>query len=98
MSKNTREIISKLRAIMEEDGLDAYIIPSSDNHQSEYVGEFFKARAYVSGFTGDAGTVVITKNDAGLWTDGRFFCRLLISLKIVALSSLKWVTQVYLLY
>lgn len=73
MSKSTKEIISKLRAIMKENGLDAYIIPSSDNHQSEYVGEFFKARAYVSGFTGDAGTVVITKNEAGLWTDGRFF-------------------------
>ena len=81
MSKNTREIISKLRAIMEEDGLDAYIIPSSDNHQSEYVGEFFKARAYVSGFTGDAGTVVITKNDAGLWTDGRFFLQAAYQLK-----------------
>ena len=48
MSKNTREIISKLRVLMGENGLDAYIIPSSDNHQSEYVGEFFKARAYVS--------------------------------------------------
>ena len=81
MSKNAKEIISKLRAIMEEDGLDAYIIPSSDNHQSEYVGEFFKARAYVSGFTGDAGTVVITKNDAGLWTDGRFFLQATYQLK-----------------
>ncbi|MTK10845.1 MAG: M24 family metallopeptidase [Clostridiaceae bacterium] len=73
MSENAKEIISKLRVVMEEKGLDAYIIPSSDNHQSEYVGEFFKARAYVSGFTGDAGTVVITKDEAGLWTDGRFF-------------------------
>ena len=73
MSKSKKEIVSKLREIMKEKGLDAYIIPSSDNHQSEYVGEFFKARAYVSGFTGDAGTVVITQDEAGLWTDGRFF-------------------------
>ncbi|CAB1246440.1 aminopeptidase P family protein [Clostridium sp. MT-14] len=73
MSGNKKEVISKLRVLMKENGLDAYIIPSSDNHQSEYVGEFFKARAYVSGFTGDAGTVVITRDEAGLWTDGRFF-------------------------
>lgn len=73
VSQNKKEIISKLRVLMGENGLDACIIPSSDYHQSEYVGEFFKARAYVSGFTGDAGTVVITKDEAGLWTDGRFF-------------------------
>ncbi|RBP35932.1 aminopeptidase P family protein [Garciella nitratireducens] len=73
MGENKKDIISKLRMIMEKEGLDAYIIPSSDNHQSEYVGEFFKAIAYVSGFTGEAGTIVITKDEAGLWTDGRFF-------------------------
>lgn len=58
---------------MQEKGLDAYIVPSADNHQSEYVGEFFKARAYITGFTGSAGTAVITKDEAGLWTDGRYF-------------------------
>ena len=48
-------------------------ISSADNHQSEYVGEFFKARKYISGFTGSAGTVVVTQDMAGLWTDGRYF-------------------------
>ncbi|MGH4139873.1 aminopeptidase P family protein [Clostridium sp.] len=73
MSERIKERISKLRAFMEEEGMYAYIFPSADNHQSEYVGEFFKSRAYVTGFTGSAGTAVITKDEAGLWTDGRYF-------------------------
>ncbi|MEF9990680.1 MAG: aminopeptidase P family protein [Romboutsia sp.] len=68
-----KERIAKLRKSMEEKGLYAYIIPSSDYHQSEYVGEYFKSRIFMSGFTGSAGTVVITKDQAGLWTDGRYF-------------------------
>ena len=67
------ERISALRALMEEKGYDAYLIPTDDNHQSEYVGEHFKARAFMTGFTGSAGTAVITKTEAGLWTDGRYF-------------------------
>ncbi len=73
MIKTIKERISKLRVFMEEEGMDAYVFPSSDNHQSEYVGEYFKARAYVTGFTGSAGTAVITKDEVGLWTDGRYF-------------------------
>jgi Xaa-Pro aminopeptidase len=73
MSESVKERISKLRAFMEEQGMDAYIFPSADNHQSEYVGEFFKSRAFVTEFTGSAGTAVITKDEAGLWTDGRYF-------------------------
>ncbi len=73
MSEKIKERISKLRSLMKEKGLDGYIIPSADNHQSEYVGEFFKARAYITGFTGSAGTAVITNDSAGLWTDGRYF-------------------------
>ncbi len=65
--------IEQLREIMDEKDIYAYIIPSSDFHQSEYVGEYFKVREYISGFTGSAGTVIITKNEAGLWTDGRYF-------------------------
>lgn len=65
--------IEDLRKIMDENNIYAYIIPSSDFHQSEYVGDYFKSREYISGFTGSAGTVVITKNEAGLWTDGRYF-------------------------
>lgn len=67
------ERIAKLRALMEEKNIDMYIVPSADNHQSEYVGEHFKAREFITGFTGSAGTAVITKTEAGLWTDGRYF-------------------------
>ena len=58
---------------MKEKGIDMYVIPSSDYHQSEYVGEYFKSREFISGFTGSAGIVVVTEDEAGLWTDGRYF-------------------------
>jgi len=58
---------------MASKGIDAYIVPTADFHQSEYVGEHFKARKYISGFSGSYGTVVITRDDGGLWTDGRYF-------------------------
>ncbi|MGL6199931.1 MAG: aminopeptidase P family protein [Lachnospiraceae bacterium] len=67
------ERIEKLRGLMLKNEIDAYVIPTADFHQSEYVGEHFKARAYISGFTGSYGTVVITKDDGRLWTDGRYF-------------------------
>lgn len=70
---NVPERIQKLRALMEEKHIDVYVVPSADNHQSEYVGEHFKARGFITGFTGSAGTAVITKEEAGLWTDGRYF-------------------------
>ena len=65
--------IEKLRSLMKEKDIFAYIIPSADYHQSESVGEFFKGREFISGFTGSAGTVVITQEKAILWTDGRYF-------------------------
>lgn len=70
---NIRERIIKLRKLMKEKGIDMYVIPSSDYHQSEYVGEYFKSREFISGFTGSAGMVVVTEDEAGLWTDGRYF-------------------------
>ncbi len=70
---NIKEKLEKLRCIMKEKRIDIYLIPSSDNHQSEYVGDHFKSRAFISGFTGSAGTVVVTQTEAGLWTDGRYF-------------------------
>ena len=66
------ERISKLRDLMKKENLSAFIIPSSDNHQSEYVGDHFKSREFMSGFTGSAGTLVVTLKEAGLWTDGRY--------------------------
>ena len=65
--------INKLRKLMKEKGIDAYIIPTSDPHQSEYLADYYKTRVWISGFTGSAGTVVITHNKAILWTDGRYF-------------------------
>lgn len=65
--------IQHLKALMAEHHMDAYIIPTSDFHESEYVGEYFKARKFMSGFTGSAGTLVVTIEEAGLWTDGRYF-------------------------
>lgn len=67
------ERITKLRALMAEKNINMYIVPTADFHQSEYVGEHFKARKYITGFTGSAGTAVITMKSAGLWTDGRYF-------------------------
>ena len=63
------ERIAKLRALMAEKGIDAYVVPTADFHQSEYVGEHFKARKYITGFSGSYGTAVITQTDGGLWTD-----------------------------
>jgi len=66
--------INQLIQLMEEKEIDAYIIPSSDFHQSEYVANYFKSRAFISGFSGSAGTVCILKDGHhGLWTDGRYF-------------------------
>lgn len=70
---NVQERVSALRSLMNEKQIDAYIVPSADNHQSEYVGEHFKARAFITGFTGSAGDAVITKDAAYLWTDARYF-------------------------
>lgn len=68
-----RKELTALRAAMERAGVDAYVIPTDDFHGSEYVGDYFKCRAYVSGFTGSAGTLVVAREWAGLWTDGRYF-------------------------
>ncbi len=68
-----KERLKQLREKMEERGIDIYVVPTSDFHESEYVGEHFKARKFITGFTGSAGTAVITKTEAGLWTDGRYF-------------------------
>lgn len=62
-----------LREEMKKEGMDYYMIPTSDFHNSEYVDEYFKAREYFSGFTGSNGTLVVGQDMAGLWTDGRYF-------------------------
>lgn len=75
MSKiQIEERIKALRQLMQERKIDAYLIPTGDFHESEYVGDYFKCRAFMSGFTGSAGTLVVCAHgQAGLWTDGRYF-------------------------
>lgn len=68
-----RERLLALRKEMERRRIDIYLIPTADFHESEYVGPYFKAREYITGFTGSAGTAVIFKEAAGLFTDGRYF-------------------------
>lgn len=65
--------INNLRKLMKEKGIKAYIIPTFDPHQSEYLADHYKTRVWISGFTGSAGTVVVTDKEAILWTDGRYF-------------------------
>ncbi|MFW6196789.1 MAG: aminopeptidase P family protein [Thermoplasmatota archaeon] len=72
-SRSVNEKIGTLRDLMEKHDLSAYIIPTSDPHNSEYVPERYKTRKWLSGFTGSAGTVVVTMDESGLWTDGRYY-------------------------
>lgn len=73
MKKNIINNLNNLRQLMKKNQIDAYIVPTNDFHGSEYVGDYFKSRSFISGFTGSAGTVVVTCDEAGLWTDGRYF-------------------------
>ena len=66
-------LVETIQNKLRENKIAAYVIPTSDYHQSEYISDYFKIRAYISGFTGSAGTLVITQNEARLWTDGRYF-------------------------
>lgn len=68
-----RQQLINLRKKMQENQVDAYLIPTTDYHGSEYVNDYFKCRKYISGFSGSAGTLVITMDEAWLWTDGRYF-------------------------
>lgn len=71
--RSVEDKLNALRRLMKERNLAAYIIPTEDFHGSEYVGEYFKTREYMSGFTGSAGTLIVLSKEAALWTDGRYF-------------------------
>jgi len=73
MKQTVSERLAALRAGMKEAGVYAYMVPTADFHGSEYVAPYFKAREYLSGFTGSAGTLLVLPEMAGLWTDGRYF-------------------------
>ncbi len=68
-----KDRLSLLRKKMTDHHIDCYIIPTNDYHMSEYVSDYFKCREYMSGFTGSAGTLLVTRSEALLWTDGRYF-------------------------
>lgn len=68
-----KDILKDLRQKMKDRTMEAYIIPSSDPHNSEYLSDYYKSVEFISGFTGSNGTIVVTPNKAGLWTDGRYF-------------------------
>lgn len=73
MKHKIRERVALLRTFMQEKGIRAFIVPSTDPHSGEYVPEFWESRKWISGFTGSAGTAVITDETGGLWTDSRYF-------------------------
>ena len=83
------ERISKLRENMAEKGVDMYIVPTADFHQSEYVGEHFKERAFITGFTGSAGIAVVTMKEACLWVDGRYFVQAAVQLQGTSVKMMK---------
>ena len=74
---NNNTVISRrleaVRGIMKEKGVDIYVVVTGDYHISEYAGDYFKEREFISGFSGSAGTAVITSDTAVLFTDGRYF-------------------------
>ena len=73
MNQTIMQRIDALRALFDQEGIAAFIIPSTDPHLSEYVAPHWQSREWISGFTGSAGTVVVTRRQAGLWTDSRYF-------------------------
>lgn len=81
--------LENLRKEMKREGIDAYLIPSSDYNGSEYVNEHFRCREYMSGFTGSAGTLLVERDTARLWTDGRYFIQAQRQLKGSGISLMK---------
>jgi len=82
-------MIKKFQELMQQNNFDAYIIPTADFHNSEYICEHFKSLAYLSGFTGSAGTLVILQNEAYLWTDGRYHIQAQIELEQTGISLMR---------
>lgn len=73
MMNTAKQRIEALRGALKQEGIDFYIVPTADFHNSEYVDGYFKVREFLSGFTGSNGTLVVSAGEAGLWTDGRYF-------------------------
>ncbi|MBR3053237.1 MAG: aminopeptidase P family N-terminal domain-containing protein [Firmicutes bacterium] len=84
-----RKELSALREKMAAESWDVVIIPTGDFHGSEYINDYFKTRKYISGFTGSAGTLVVAKDWAGLWTDGRYFLQASMQLEGTGIDLMK---------
>lgn len=87
--------LKKLRDVMKKYNINYYIIPSADPHQSEYVAEYYRGRAEVSGFTGSAGTLLVGEKEAKLWTDGRYFIQAAEQLQDTGIDLMKMATPGY---
>ena len=89
MKTNIPERLAALREAMKQQKIDAYIIPTSDPHMSEYPAACWKYREWISGFTGSFGTIVVTTHKAGLWTDSRYFLQAGIQLENTGIDLYK---------
>lgn len=81
--------LAALRQKMKENGINAYLVPTDDFHGSEYVGDYFKCRRFLTGFTGSAGTALVAMDGAWLWTDGRYFLQAQDELKDSTVTLMK---------
>lgn len=84
-----RKQLTDLRQIMAARNIDACLVPTTDFHNSEYVNDYFKSREFISGFTGSAGTLVVTSKEAKLWTDGRYFLQAAAELNDTGIDLMK---------
>ena len=73
INEKIQDRLKRLREKMKEEGIDYYMMPTSDFHNSEYSADFFKVREYFCGFDGSNGTLLVSLDEAGMWTDGRYF-------------------------
>lgn len=89
MNNTIQQRLEALRAEMKNQGIDAFIIPGTDPHMSEYIADHWKCREWISGFDGSAGTVVVTRDNAGLWTDSRYFLQAGIQLEGTGIQLFK---------